>query len=52
MELNLTEEQIMLRDSAKEFLAIECPRSLVRDMENSESGHDKDLWEKMVSHGL
>ncbi|MBH42976.1 MAG: hypothetical protein CL787_05625 [Chloroflexi bacterium] len=51
MDLNLTEEQIMLRDSAKEFLAIECPRSLVRDMENSESGHDKDLWEKMADLG-
>ena len=51
MDLNLTEEQIMLRDSAKEFLAIECPRSLGRDMENSESGHDKDLWEKMADLG-
>ena len=51
MDLNLTEDQIMLRDSAKEFLAIECPRSLVRDMENSESGHDKDLWEKMADLG-
>ena len=51
MDLNLTEEQIMLRDSAKEFLAIECPRSLVRDMEYSESGHDKDLWEKMADLG-
>ena len=44
MDLNLTEEQIMLRDSAKEFLSVECPRTLVRNMENSESGHEQDLW--------
>lgn len=51
MDLNLTEEQIMLRDSAKEFLSVECPRTLVRNMENSESGHDQDLWGKMAELG-
>jgi alkylation response protein AidB-like acyl-CoA dehydrogenase len=51
MDLNLTEEQTMLKDAAKEFLAIECPRSLVRKMEDHITGHDHELWSKMAELG-
>ena len=33
MDLGLTEIQLMLKNSAREFLSQECPLTLVREME-------------------
>ncbi len=51
MDFGLSEEQEMLRTSAREFLQKECPRQLVRQLEESEEGHSPDLWHKMAGQG-
>jgi len=51
MDFGLSEEQEMLRASAREFLQKECPRQLVRQLEESEDGHAPDLWQKMAGQG-
>jgi alkylation response protein AidB-like acyl-CoA dehydrogenase len=51
MDLGLTEQQQMLKKSAHDFLAKECPKKLVRDMDASDTGLSKELWDKMADLG-
>jgi alkylation response protein AidB-like acyl-CoA dehydrogenase len=51
MDLSLSEEQILLRDAARDFLASACPESHVRDMEHDERGYSPDLWRQMAEQG-
>lgn len=51
MDLGFSETQQMLRNTAREFLEQECPRSLVREMEQSELGYRVDLWKKIADMG-
>ncbi len=51
MASNLTEEQEMLRASAREFLEKECPESVVREIEASDLGYSPDLWKKIADLG-
>ncbi|MBE9514524.1 MAG: acyl-CoA/acyl-ACP dehydrogenase [Chloroflexi bacterium] len=51
MKLSLTEEQEMLRKTARDFLADKCPRAFVRQMEESEKGYSKELWQEMAELG-
>lgn len=51
MDLALTEEQEMLRHMARDFLASECPKSLVRQMEGDSIGCSLQLWRKMAELG-
>jgi alkylation response protein AidB-like acyl-CoA dehydrogenase len=51
MNLDLTEEQEMLRTSARDFLTKECPKSLVRKLEEDEKGYSIELWRKMSDLG-
>lgn len=51
MDLGLTEPQEMLRKMARDFLATECPKKLVRDMEEDEKGYVPELWRKMAELG-
>lgn len=51
MNLDLTEEQEMLRTMARDFLAKECPKTLVRELEDDEKGYSPDLWRKMADLG-
>lgn len=51
MDFTLSEEQEMLRKSARDFLNIECPKSLVRTIEASDSGYSQGLWNKMAELG-
>lgn len=51
MDFSLSEEQQMIRNSARDFLATECPKSVVRQIEASESGHHPELWKKMADLG-
>jgi alkylation response protein AidB-like acyl-CoA dehydrogenase len=46
MDVLLTDEQEMLRNTARNFLATECPPSLVRRMEGDPLGYDPGLWAK------
>jgi len=51
MNLDFTEEQEMLRTSARDFLSTECPKITVRELEESETGHSPELWQKMADLG-
>src|SRR3990170_1829236 len=51
MDLGLTEEQELLKSSAREFLEKECPETHVREMEEDEQGYSPDLWKKMAELG-
>jgi alkylation response protein AidB-like acyl-CoA dehydrogenase len=51
MDLGLTEEQELLRNSARDFLEKECPESYVRQMEEDEKGYSPEVWRKMAELG-
>ncbi len=51
MDLNLNEQQEMLKKSARELLQKECPKSLVRAMEADQRGFSAELWKKMANAG-
>jgi len=51
MDLRYTEEQEILRQTARDFLATECPKTLVRELEQSEKGYSPELWKKMAELG-
>ncbi|MSQ41158.1 MAG: acyl-CoA dehydrogenase [Dehalococcoidia bacterium] len=51
MDLALTETQVMLQNSAKEFLSAELPKHRVREIDDSETGFDRELWRKMCDLG-
>lgn len=51
MDLLLTDEEKMLRHTAREFLEAECPTSLVREMETDPKGYPPALWRKTAELG-
>jgi alkylation response protein AidB-like acyl-CoA dehydrogenase len=51
MDFSLTEGQEMLRETARDFLATACPKSLVREMVEDEKGHPVELWQRMGELG-
>jgi len=51
MNLDLTEQQEMLRTMARDFLTKECPKTLVRELEEDEKGYSPDIWRKMADLG-
>lgn len=51
MDFSLTSTQSMLKDSAHNFLARECPRTFVRELDDSETGFAPELWRRMVDLG-
>jgi alkylation response protein AidB-like acyl-CoA dehydrogenase len=51
MKLTLTEEQEMLKKTARDFLAEKCPKKFVKQMEESETGYSRELWQEMAELG-
>jgi len=51
MNLALSEEQEMLRKMARDFLTDKCPKTLVKEMEESEEGYSPQLWREMAGLG-
>lgn len=51
MDLELSEEQEMLREFSRDFLEKECPEALVREMEEDEKGYSTELWQQMADQG-
>ena len=51
MDFGLSEEQEMLRRTARDFLTAECPKDLVRQMSKDEKGYPPELWRKMAEVG-
>jgi alkylation response protein AidB-like acyl-CoA dehydrogenase len=51
LNLDFTEEQQMFRTAVRTFLATECPKKKVRELEESEKGYDPELWKKIADLG-
>jgi len=51
MDLGLSEEQEMLRKSARDFLRRECSKQLVRQLDESDEGYSSELWRRMAELG-
>jgi 3-oxocholest-4-en-26-oyl-CoA dehydrogenase beta subunit len=51
MDFGLSEEQEMLKTSARDFLQKECPKKLVRQLDESDEGYSRELWRKMAELG-
>ncbi len=51
MDFGFSEEQEMLRQSARALLEKECPSTLVRKMMEDERGFDVALWKRMAELG-
>ena len=51
MDFGLSEEQEMLKTSARDFLQKECPKQLVRQLDESDEGYSPELWRKMAELG-
>ena len=51
MDFAFSEEQEMLRRSAREFLAKECPSKVVRKLMESPDAFDEKLWKKLADLG-
>lgn len=46
-----SEEELMVKNAAREFLDAECPPSLARAIEQDARGYSLELWEKMAALG-
>lgn len=51
MDMELSEEQKRLVETARSFLQKESPLSLAREQESTEAGFSLDLWRKMAALG-
>jgi alkylation response protein AidB-like acyl-CoA dehydrogenase len=51
MDFHFTEEQKMLKESARDFLDTECPKTFVRAMEKDDRGYSPEMWRKMADLG-
>jgi len=51
MDFGFSPEQDMLRQTARAFLAENCPASLVRQMLEDERGYQPELWKDMAELG-
>lgn len=51
MDLELTEEQNILKAAARNFLKKECPPSLMKEMKDDERGYPQELWDKIIELG-
>jgi alkylation response protein AidB-like acyl-CoA dehydrogenase len=49
MDLSLTETQTMLKDAATHFMETELPKQRVREVDESPTGFNQDLWQKMCN---
>ncbi|HET9477096.1 MAG TPA: acyl-CoA dehydrogenase family protein [Dehalococcoidia bacterium] len=51
MDMELTEAQQRLMETARRFLQNECPPKAVREQESTEAGFSPELWKKMAELG-
>jgi alkylation response protein AidB-like acyl-CoA dehydrogenase len=51
MDLRFTETQEILKKMARDFLTTECPKTLVRKLEQSKEGYSPEVWKKMAELG-
>ena len=51
MDLELTETQKLLRNTARSWLETECPWKVVSDIQASTSGYSPEMWHQMAELG-
>ena len=51
MDLALTEEQEMLRTAGRDFLTEKFPKTVVKEIEESETGYSPEIWREMAGLG-
>ncbi len=51
MNLDFSEEQLMLRESARDFLSKRLPKKTVKELEESQSGYSPEIWKEMAELG-
>ncbi len=51
MNFEFSEEQLMLRDQARSFLAEHCPTRVVRAVLDSDDHYDASLWQQVADMG-
>ncbi len=51
MDFELSEDQKMLRQTARDFLANECTKAYVREMELDPKGYSPHMWHQMADLG-
>jgi len=51
MDFSLSEEQELLRNSARDFFRTECTKSVVKEIEAGDLGYSPELWKKMAALG-
>jgi alkylation response protein AidB-like acyl-CoA dehydrogenase len=51
MDFKLSKPQKMLQDSAKEFLTRHCSFERVRELMETKTAHDAELWEGLTDQG-
>jgi alkylation response protein AidB-like acyl-CoA dehydrogenase len=51
MDLGLNSGQQILKDSARDFLAREYPRNVLKEIDESETGFSPEMWRQMVDMG-
>ena len=51
MDVLPNEEELMVKNLAREFLEAECPPRLAREMEKDDLGYPPELWRKMADLG-
>jgi alkylation response protein AidB-like acyl-CoA dehydrogenase len=51
MQFGLSESQVILRDSAREFFAGECPIGTVRRLMDTDTAYDAALWAHLAAQG-
>jgi alkylation response protein AidB-like acyl-CoA dehydrogenase len=51
MDTTLSEEEVMIRETARRFLETHCPTKLVREMEKDPKGYPPALWKQAADLG-
>src|SRR5271155_2627138 len=51
MDTTLSEEEVMVRETARKFLETHCPTKLVREMEKDAKGFPPALWRQAAELG-
>ena len=51
LDLSLSENEEMLKNTALSFLEREVPKDVMMDIHDSDTGYTEDIWQKMVDMG-
>ena len=51
MDLSLTEEQELLKSTARDFMERECPTDTLLDLDETDTGFSEDIWQKAAEIG-